>query len=99
MTPISKENIIKYLKPKGWHKYMDDILEKLKEAEIYWFECYASKDNRFVLQTTQDSNLPTNSDGSGWNLHIDNSDMSTIANCSVEFIEQVETLMEIYKDY
>ena len=37
--------------------------------------------------------------GWGWNLHVDNSDMSSIASCDVEFIEQIQAIMEIYKDY
>jgi hypothetical protein len=44
-------------------------------------------------------NNMTLENGWGWNLHVDNSDMSSIASCDVEFIEQIQTIMEIYKDY
>ena len=99
MIILNKDNIIKYLFPKGWHSYHYELFESLVENKIDWFQSYASPDKRFVLQTTKDSNLPTESNGLGWNLHVDSNDMCTIANCSVRTIEEVEALIEIYKNY
>ena len=59
---------------------------------------YKSPDGRFNLSYTDYINLCDES-GFGWNLHIDNSDFETLANCSVEYIEQVTAIMEIYKNY
>ena len=72
---------------------MIDILPRLK--------CVCFLDTIFVrykLLYSILSNLTP--DGElGWQLHIDNSDMYSIARCDVEYIEQVEALIEIYKDY
>ena len=59
---------------------------------------YKSSDGRFTLSYTDYVNLCDGS-GFGWNLHVDNSDFETLANCSVEYIEQVYQIMEIYKNY
>lgn len=59
---------------------------------------YKSSDGRFTLSYTDYVNLCDGS-GFGWNLHVDNSDFETLANCSVEYIEQVNQIMEIYKNY
>jgi hypothetical protein len=37
--------------------------------------------------------------GFGWILQIDNSRHESLGVCCVEYIEQIEALMEIYKDY
>ena len=52
----------------------------------------------FVLSYTDYVNLSDES-GFGWNLRVDNSKFEVLANCSVEYIEQVVAIMEIYKDY
>ena len=35
----------------------------------------------------------------GWHIHVDNSDFETIANGDIEYIEQVEVFMNLYKNY
>ena len=59
---------------------------------------YKSPDGRFTLSYTDYVNLPDET-GFGWNLHVDNSDFETLANCSVEYIEQVIEIITIYKNY
>ena len=59
---------------------------------------YKSPDGRFILSYTDYINLCDDS-GFGWNLHVDGSDFSTLANCSVEYIEQVKQIVDIYKNY
>lgn len=58
---------------------------------------YESQCGRYTLTSENDEFL--NLCNGAWKLHIDNSDMQTIANCEVEFVEQVRILMAIYKDY
>jgi hypothetical protein len=52
---------------------------------------------RFIVTKCLDGN--NISYQNAWGLHIDNSDMQSLASCDVEFIEQIQALMEIYKDY
>lgn len=59
---------------------------------------YKSPDGRFTLSYTDYVNI-LDASGFGWNLHVDNSDFETLANCSVEYIEQVNQIMELYKEY
>ena len=59
---------------------------------------YKSQDGRFILSYTDYVNMFDES-GFGWNLHVDNSDFETLANCCVEYIEQVNQIMELYKEY
>lgn len=59
---------------------------------------YKSPDGRFTLSYTDYVNLPDES-GFGWNLHVDNSDFETLANCTVEYIDQVIEIITIYKNY
>lgn len=59
---------------------------------------YKSPDGRFTLSYTDYVNLFDES-GFGWNLHVEDSKYQTLANCSVEYIEQVNIIMEIYKNY
>ena len=54
-----------------------------------------SEDKRFSLTKT-DNNINYEH---GWNLHVDNSDMEGLASCDVEYVEQVEIIMNLYKDY
>jgi hypothetical protein len=83
-----------------WEDTMDSLMKDiLSENNMSWMEHYRSPCKRFSLCTTKNTNLPDPETGIGWNLHIDNSDMCTIGSLSVEFIEQVKQIMEIYKDY
>ena len=59
---------------------------------------YKSPNGRFTLSYNNYINIYDES-GYGWNLHVDDSRYITIANCAVEYIEQVTTIMEIYKEY
>lgn len=59
---------------------------------------YKSPDGRFNLSYTDYVNLSDES-GFGWNLHVDDSKFQTIANCAVEYIDQVIEIMTIYKNY
>ena len=87
MTNINKEtlNNIEFIET------LDDFVKNIYSE----FEEYTYTDNRFILYKYPDSNLTNNS----YTLHIDNSDMQTIARCEVEYIEQIQTLIEIYKNY
>ena len=55
-----------------------------------------TEDKRCELRKTDNNNIDYEY---GWHLHIDNRDMQTIASCDVEYVEQVETIMNLYKDY
>lgn len=63
------------------------------------FEMYISPCGRYILRRDKNDFEFTNLSNDAWRLHIDNSDMQTIGNCDVEFVEQVRILMAIYKDY
>ena len=91
MTKITKQSIEEILTPKGWVKQEIDVYGK-KIIQ------YISNCARYRLAYSILSNLVPDSD-MGWQLHIDNSDMCSIARCDVEYIEQLETLIDIYKDY
>lgn len=59
------------------------------------FVSLVSEDKRFELRKTNNNNIGEY----GWHLHVDNSVMQTIASCDVEYVEQVEIIMNLYKDY
>ena len=59
---------------------------------------YCSPCNRYVLTYDKQSNI-CDENGDGWNLHIDNSDMNSIGNLSVNYVEEVVQLIDIFKDY
>lgn len=89
---INKEN----LEAIGFH--LDEKMTKMLKSNIdSHYEYYVSHDRRYVLQSSMNNMALEN--GWGWNLHIDNSDMSSIASCDVEYIEQILNLIAIYKDY
>lgn len=60
---------------------------------------YYSSCKRFVVTRCEDGNNISYRPEEAWSLHIDNSDMESLGCCDVEFIEQIETLMQIYKNY
>jgi hypothetical protein len=98
MMRISEEAIRVYLS--DWKDTLEDSLkEMLSDHDMGWMRHYRSPCGRYKLNTTKNTNIPMNEQGIGWNLHIDNSDMCTIGSLSVEYIEQVKQVMEIYKDY
>lgn len=59
------------------------------------FVLLVSENKRFSLTKT-DNNINYEH---GWNLHVDNKNMESIASCDVEYVEQVEIIMNLYKDY
>lgn len=74
----------------------DHDLYNMGIKEVYPdFVLLVSEDKRFELRKT-DNNIHYEY---GWNLHVDNGDMQTIASCDVEYVEQVEIIMKLYKDY
>ena len=90
MIKLTSETITKNL---GFSP--DDMMLKLNPN----FEMYISPCGRYILRRDKDDFYFTNLSNDAWNLHIDNSDMQTIANCDVEYVEQVRIFMAIYKDY
>lgn len=92
MTKIT----LKSLNEIGFH-LDEEMTEMLKSNINTHYEYYVSHDRRYILQTS--INNMTLENGWGWNLHVDNSDMSSIASCDVEFIEHIQAIMEIYKNY
>ena len=89
---INREN----LEAIGFH--LDEKMTSMLKSNIDPnYEYYVSHNRRYVLQSSM--NNMTLENGWGWNLHIDNSDMSSIASCDVEYIEQILNLIAIYKDY
>ena len=89
MTKITVTTIEEIL---GWKNY-----EEFPQYEHLNVQ-YKSPNGRFTLSYTDYVNLPDET-GFGWNLHVDDSKFQTIANCTVEYIEQVNTIMDLYKDY
>ena len=59
---------------------------------------YTSPCHRYVLTYDMQSNI-CDENGDGWNLHIDNSDMNSIGNVSVNYVEEIVQLIDIFKDY
>ena len=91
MIKITEESIKEHLISKGWVKQEIDVFGKIVIQ-------YISNCVRYKLTYSMLSNLTPEGE-LGWQLHIDTSDMCSIAICDVEYIEQVEALIEIYKDY
>ena len=92
MTGINRKN----LEAIGFH--LDEKMTEMLKSNIdSHYEYYVSHNRRYVLQSSM--NNITLENGWGWNLHIDNSDMCSLASCDVEYIEQIQAIMEIYKDY
>lgn len=78
--------------------YLDEKMTEILKSNVDpHYKYYVSHNRRYILQTSV--NNMTLENGWGWNLHVDNSDMSSIASCDVEFIEQIQAIIEIYKDY
>ena len=98
MMRISPEAIRVYLQ--GWQNDMPDQLKEiLSENKMEWMERFKSPCGRYVLMTTNITNMCDPVTNIGWNLHICNSDIKQIGSVNVEFIEQVNQIIEIYKIY
>lgn len=89
MTKITKESIKEHLLSKGWKKE-----NNLSMFPDYWY----SPNHRYTLFSTDYSNLTSECE-CGWRLVIDDSRGCSLATCDVEYIEQIFTLIDIYKDY
>lgn len=78
----------------GFKEYPD--LYKMGIKEIYPnFIILVSDDKKFELRKIE-NNIHYKY---GWNLRVDNRNKQTIASCDVEYVEQVEIIMNLYKDY
>ena len=98
-TKINKESIEQILIPTGWRNNIsEEFMVHLRDANLEWMEEYKSPKGRYTLTKSTYSNL-CDENGFGWNLHVDNSRMESLASCSVEYIEQIIAIMEIYKEY
>lgn len=95
MNKINKENIKKHLIDNGWtdESYINNEIELI---------CYKSPNKRYsLLKRPLVSNLyeEDNENIHCYILHIDDSKMCSLASCDVEYIEQIDALINIYKDY
>ena len=70
-----------------------------KESDFGIYTYYRSPCKRYVLQESDSTNLYDPHTMRGWNLHIDNSDMQSLASCDVEFMDQIAALMTVYGGY
>lgn len=91
MTPITRENLEAIGFEYDSHQY-----DLVKEIEPRW-ESYVSENKRYIVSKDPDGN--NISYENAWDLHVDNSDMDSIASCSVEYIEQIQQIIDIYKNY
>lgn len=69
-----------------------------KKGKEFEGDIYKSPDGRCELQYCRESNL-CDETGFGWIALIDDSRHESLACCDVEYMEQVNALLEIYKDY
>lgn len=95
-------------------KITEDIIKEIFIGEMNWWDdthtlvddngyettihYYTSPCGRYVLTYDMFSNI-CDENGDGWNLHIDNSDMNSIGNVSVNYVEEVVKIMDIFKNY
>lgn len=91
MIKITEESIKEHFISKGWVKQEIDVYGKIIIQ-------YISNCARYRLSYSMLSCLVPDGE-MGWQLHIHNSNMCNIASCDVEYIEQIFTLIDIYKDY
>ena len=103
-----------YLSTRYKTKITKDVIEEFFIDKMNWWDdafcvpddngeefivhSYTSPCKRYVLTRDKYSNICDES-GVSWNLHIDNSDMDTIGNVSVNYVEEVVQIIDIFKDY
>ena len=82
-------------------KITKNLLETLgwKKNKHFESNIYKSPDGRYELQYNDNFSNLCDENGFGWVMHIDDSRHESLACCDVEYIEQIEALIEIYKDY
>jgi hypothetical protein len=78
-----------------WDDAYDVPNEDRKLSTVHY---YTSPCHRYILTYDCESNI-SDENGDGWNLHIDNSDLSSIGNVSVNYVEEVVQLIDIFKNY
>jgi hypothetical protein len=94
MVKLTDETVGKYLiHERNWTKI------RISSGTIVPFEQYVSVNKRYKLRKSEYSNLFDPETGEGWILEIDDSNMCSLANCDVEYVEQVLDLIKIYADY
>ena len=96
---MRKDNYSIKLTKESVENILVDKCSWTKEIDLGILVFYRSPCKRYVLQETDGSNLYDPATGKGWNLHIDNSDMQSLASCDVEYIGQISELMRIYNRY
>lgn len=89
MTKITIKSIKEHLISKDWKEIIN--FEKTK--------IYKSPDKRYELEYNDNFSNLYDENGFGWMLIINNSKHESLACCDVEYIEQIDALIEIYKEY
>ena len=101
-TKITHEVIKEFLIDKmNWQDDAFDFTEALgitDDGEKIIKHYYTSPCKRYLLTYDKHFNI-SDENGDGWNLHIDNSDMNSIGNVSVNYVEEIVQLIDIFKDY
>lgn len=98
------EDIIKeiFIDEMNWQDDAFDFTETLGltsiDGEKIIKHYYTSPCKRYLLTYDKHSNI-SDENGDGWNLHIDNSDMNSIGNVSVNYVQEILQIIEIFKDY
>lgn len=82
-------------------KITRNLLEALdwKKSEYSEFNTYVSPDERYELQYNNDFSHLTDENGFGWSMFIYNSAHQGLGYIDVEYMEQIDALIGIYKDY
>lgn len=89
MTKITTKSIKAHLISKGWKEIIN--FEKTK--------IYKSPDGRCELEYNANFSNLCDETGFGWILHIYNSRHESLGVCCVEYMEQIDALIGIYKNY
>ena len=98
MRKINNESIRECL-PDWEDMISNQMMNALTKIGRDWCRVYRSSCKRFSLCVVEGSNLNDPDTGRGWKLTIDNSRNESLGTISVEYIEQVIQLMDMYKDY
>ena len=90
MTPITDKSLksIGFVFDQEEFEFFAPEMDRI----VYYSPC-----KRFIVAKCNEGNNISHENA--WNLHIDNSDMQTLAYCDVEYIEQIQILMDMYKNY